>query len=283
MQEVVNTKLNRIQTWHFQNLFFVLCVLMTVGQVRSQTPEPIRLYNEGIAQYNLKNYLVADSLFGASLKLHPDKDTYFNRALCNGKAGNRVAYCFNLVFADWKGKVEARTLYMKGCGRIDSSYVKLNQWEAEHDIFSQVFTYSFCDSVQLQFVRTWASQIDPTKGQDSLSRASEISLSGIKQQAEFPGGTGALFNFIKLNNKLNRKMDNEENSAVVYVRFVVNESGWISHIQPIKLQGACDECVEEACRLVAIMPRWKPATKNGTAVRCYFSLPIKFGSRPMKQ
>jgi protein TonB len=37
--------------------------------------------------------------------------------------------------------------------------------------------------------------------------------------------------------------------------------------------GGCDE---EALRMVAGMPRWKPGKQNGIPVKVYFTIPIKF-------
>lgn len=60
----------------------------------------------------------------------------------------------------------------------------------------------------------------------------------------------------------------------VVVKFVVDENGSIGNIQVVKgIGGGCDE---EARRVVAGMPKWKPGKSNGKAVKVYFTLPIKF-------
>ena len=38
----------------------------------------------------------------------------------------------------------------------------------------------------------------------------------------------------------------------------------------------CGECDDEAMRVVAIMPRWKPARLNGKLVKTYFNIPFSF-------
>ena len=60
----------------------------------------------------------------------------------------------------------------------------------------------------------------------------------------------------------------------VIVQFVVNEDGHVSEIQIVRgIGGGCDE---EAKRVVASMPPWKPGKQNGKAVKVLFKLPIVF-------
>ena len=63
-------------------------------------------------------------------------------------------------------------------------------------------------------------------------------------------------------------------SGRVVLKFVVDESGNIGNIQVVK--GIGSGCDEEAKRVVAGMPKWKPGKSNGKAVKVYFTLPIKF-------
>ena len=60
----------------------------------------------------------------------------------------------------------------------------------------------------------------------------------------------------------------------VILKFVVNEDGGVSDITVVKgLEGGCSE---EAKRVVAGMPKWKPGKQNGRPVKVYFTLPIVF-------
>jgi protein TonB len=63
-------------------------------------------------------------------------------------------------------------------------------------------------------------------------------------------------------------------SGRVVIKFVVDESGHIGSIQVVK--GIGSGCDEEAKRVVASMPPWKPGKSNGKAVKVYYTLPIKF-------
>ncbi len=60
----------------------------------------------------------------------------------------------------------------------------------------------------------------------------------------------------------------------VILKFVVNEDGAVSDISVVRgIGGGCDE---EAKRVVASMPKWKPGKQNGRPVKVYFTLPIVF-------
>lgn len=60
----------------------------------------------------------------------------------------------------------------------------------------------------------------------------------------------------------------------VILKFVVNEDGGISDITVLRgIGGGCDE---EAKRVLAGMPKWKPGKQNGRAVKVYFNLPVVF-------
>ena len=63
-------------------------------------------------------------------------------------------------------------------------------------------------------------------------------------------------------------------SGRVVLKFVVDEEGKIGSIQVVK--GIGSGCDEEAKRVVASMPPWKPGKSNGKAVKVYYTLPIKF-------
>lgn len=60
----------------------------------------------------------------------------------------------------------------------------------------------------------------------------------------------------------------------VLVKFVVNEDGHVSDCTVIKgIGGGCDQ---EALRVIAAMPDWKPGILNGKPVKVYFTQPINF-------
>jgi len=63
-------------------------------------------------------------------------------------------------------------------------------------------------------------------------------------------------------------------SGRVIVNFIVSEDGSISDVTIVRgIGGGCDE---EAKRVVAGMPKWKPGKQNGRPVKVRFTLPILF-------
>lgn len=60
----------------------------------------------------------------------------------------------------------------------------------------------------------------------------------------------------------------------VIIQFVVNEDGSVSDAKVVRgIGGGCDE---EALRMTKSMPKWKPGKQNGTAVKVFFILPVRF-------
>lgn len=95
-----------------------------------------------------------------------------------------------------------------------------------------------------------------------------------EQMPQFPGGTSALLSFISENIRypeIARKVSIE---GKVYVQFVVEKDGSLSHMEVIKsIGGGCDE---EALRVCRLMVNWLPGMQNGKAVRVRMVIPFHF-------
>ena len=62
--------------------------------------------------------------------------------------------------------------------------------------------------------------------------------------------------------------------GLVLVSFVVEKDGNISNASVLRgIGGGCDE---EALRVVARMPAWKPGQQGGKPVRVRYTLPMRF-------
>lgn len=98
----------------------------------------------------------------------------------------------------------------------------------------------------------------------------------VDEPAEFPGGIGAMKQYIKDN--LVYPLTAKENSiqGKCYLRFVVNGDGSISDVKVARGVADCPECDKEAIRVIKSMPNWKPGTSNGVIVKSYYTLPIAF-------
>jgi protein TonB len=91
---------------------------------------------------------------------------------------------------------------------------------------------------------------------------------------EYIGGTKAMVDFLSRNivyPELPKLMGVE---GTVYVNFVVDAKGNVVKCKIVK--GIDKDCNEEALRVVAKMPAWKPGKNGKMAVPVMFNLPIRF-------
>lgn len=96
----------------------------------------------------------------------------------------------------------------------------------------------------------------------------------VEQQAEFPGGQGALMKFLSSNIRYPESAQQNDIQGRVIVKFVVEKDGSIGNVTVVK--GVDRDLDREAIRVVKKMPRWQPGKNNGVAVRSYFNLPVTF-------
>lgn len=93
-------------------------------------------------------------------------------------------------------------------------------------------------------------------------------------EAQFKGGHDALTKFIT--NNVHYPFEARKNGIQgrVFISFVVRKSG---RLTDIKIERGVDEALDQAAiELVEMMPRWKPAEKDGKKVNCKVMLPIVF-------
>jgi periplasmic protein TonB len=96
----------------------------------------------------------------------------------------------------------------------------------------------------------------------------------VDEQPEFPAGQAALFQFLSQKIKYPMKARKNGIEGTVYVGFIVNAIGDI--VEVALKRGIHPSIDNEALRVVAMMPRWKPGKLNGLAVRVAYTVPIKF-------
>ena len=91
---------------------------------------------------------------------------------------------------------------------------------------------------------------------------------------EFPGGTQALFNFIREN--LQYPNNDTCVTGRVVAQFTVKEDGSIANARVIR--GIHPDFDKEALRVINMMPKWKPGTKQGEVVDTEYTVPIIFSA-----
>lgn len=91
---------------------------------------------------------------------------------------------------------------------------------------------------------------------------------------ESPKSIVDLRTFLAENLEYPKKARRNDQEGRVLIQFIVSETGNIENAHVVK--GVCEELDNEALRVVNLMTRWKPGTKEGKPVCVYFTLPIQF-------
>lgn len=96
------------------------------------------------------------------------------------------------------------------------------------------------------------------------------------EDAKFIGGVAAMKHFLVKNLKFPTPMLLDGKSDVVYVLFVVDKDGKVTRVKSIN--ETYKEFMEEAERVIRLMPNWIPAEVKGQKVPSYVRIPIRFDS-----
>lgn len=96
----------------------------------------------------------------------------------------------------------------------------------------------------------------------------------VEQMPSFPGGAGALMQYLSSNIKYPVVAEENGVQGRVVCTFVVEKDGSITDVRVIK---SVDPSLDkEAVRVVKGMPRWIPGKQNGSAVRVKYTVPVTF-------
>ncbi len=107
------------------------------------------------------------------------------------------------------------------------------------------------------------SQVIYSEGEDSDDEGT---------YAEFPGGDGAMFDFLEKNIKYSKSTRD-----LAIVEFFVERDGSTSNI---KIRASVDSTVDkEIIRVIKMMPKWTPATYNGGDARAKITLNISLNPK----
>lgn len=115
-----------------------------------------------------------------------------------------------------------------------------------------------------------------TGGTQTSAHEPEPDFVSRERSPEFPGGAGALSQFLARNLRSPEEMSSGE-KILVLVRFKVDADGQVSHFEIEKSGGR--EFDSEVLRVVKKMPRWEPAFQNGIHVPVSYMIPITFVGR----
>ncbi len=96
----------------------------------------------------------------------------------------------------------------------------------------------------------------------------------LADEASFPGGAEAMDKYIASSMVYPAQAQDNGIEGVVQVRFTVREDGSIGSIKIVRMVDP--DLEQEAIRLVKNMPKWTPATENGTPVSSEQTVKISF-------
>lgn len=101
----------------------------------------------------------------------------------------------------------------------------------------------------------------------------------VEEMPKFPGGEMQMMKYIQKNIIYPQKAKEAGLSGKCFTAFIVNKEGNISKVIIIKKVPGCEECDEEAIRLIKSMPTWDAGKQNGKPVSVFYNLPINFQLR----
>ena len=114
---------------------------------------------------------------------------------------------------------------------------------------------------------------DTTKPSDSNEN---VYRGFVDVQATYPGGTDAFYRYLSSNLRYPERCREEGLTGQVVIRFVVDKTGNISQISPLKDVKNCPEFTNEAIRVIRMSKRWIPAQQNGRFVSSWMQIPVRF-------
>ena len=95
-----------------------------------------------------------------------------------------------------------------------------------------------------------------------------------EKRPSFPGGMGALMQYLKGNVDYPIEALKENIGGRVVVAFIVEKDGSLSDVRIAKSVHPLLDA--EAIRVVSSMPKWNPGLENGNPVRVKYTIPVTF-------
>ncbi len=96
----------------------------------------------------------------------------------------------------------------------------------------------------------------------------------VENMPEFPGGMGALMQYLSKNIKYPTIAQENGTQGRVIVQFVVNKDGSI--VDPKVVRSVDPYLDKEAVRVISTMPKWKPGMQRNKPVRVKYTVPVMF-------
>lgn len=256
----------------FSKIVFVFIIVCFTLSSYSQNFKYQLYINKGIQELNLGNFLKADSLFDASFDIYPHKDAYFNKALSQLRQNKQCGFCDNLYMASFYDDQEADSLYNTYC--IKKQMLFQSPYDSLFPLYAnkkyEIIEKDNCGKrIQIQFFDEKDSMIASLKIINNKYYYSNLSYN-----AEYPGGDEKLNIFLNNNVVYPQQAKDNDIQGRVYASFIVDEKGLVTNVNIVI--GVNKFLDNEALRVIRLIPKWIPATKNGVAVIEVKTLNIDF-------
>jgi periplasmic protein TonB len=93
---------------------------------------------------------------------------------------------------------------------------------------------------------------------------------------QFPGGPDALNKYFSDSIQYPEPEKSKGIQGYVMLKFEVSKKGEIINVQPVNGVPGGPNLVKEAIRVMLMMPKWIPATKNGKRVQAEYHINVPF-------
>ena len=113
--------------------------------------------------------------------------------------------------------------------------------------------------------------------QAQIDTDTTLLVSFLQNFPTFQGGEKEFQRFFNKNFREPKIISKTGLRGKVWIKFIISEIGEITDIQILRGLQNCPECNEEALRLIKMMPKWIPASRNGKPVSWNYTLHIPFG------
>jgi periplasmic protein TonB len=144
-------------------------------------------------------------------------------------------------------------------------------------IYFILFLLILCFQMEAQNAGTVPNVKSKYKVFDKELKDSITVYSYVEVMPIFPGGDPMLLKFIasNINYPQSAKMRGLQGECLV--QFVIDTLGKVKNVRTIKNVPNCPQCDEEAVRVVAMLPMWKPGKMaTGELVNVFYVVPIKY-------
>ncbi|MBS7566621.1 energy transducer TonB [Mucilaginibacter sp. Bleaf8] len=113
----------------------------------------------------------------------------------------------------------------------------------------------------------------------NISRAQQKStgnevFTSVEHTPEFPGGMEAFYQYLGKNIRYPAPARDKNITGRVIVTFIVEKDGSLSDVKAVRSPD--QSLANEAKRVIAASPKWKPGTQNNHVVRVQYTVPVQF-------